>query len=155
MKNRVSDLDFLNRKGMPIMFRRLIADLAAKSMGAGSTGDYLKHNLSLFLDRNGLRNPDLVEYRIDRCDYQPHFFKVALVGKAFKDGKLVGLIVYYDESIGTILGNIVAPEKTIKHGLIARAYQEGQYHYRTLYNAFLFEMDGYDTSVMAPKHELN
>lgn len=137
------------------MFKRLIANLAAKSMGAASTNEYLKHNLSIFLDRNGITRPDLIEYRVDRSDHQPHFFKVALVGKAYKGQKLIGLIVYYDESTGTMLGNIVAPEKTIQHGLIAKSYRQGQYHYRTLYNAFLIEMDGYDTSTMTPKHELN
>jgi hypothetical protein len=137
------------------MFKRLIANLAAKSFGAATPNEYLKHNLSLFLDRNGIRNPDLVEYRVDRSEYQPHFFKVAMVGKAHKGQKLIGLLVYYDESIGTIYGHVVQPEATIRHGIIAKSYKAGQYHYRTLYNAFLFEMDGYDTSSMQAKQELS
>ena len=137
------------------MLKRLIANLAAKSMGAGSTNDYLKHSLSIFLDRNGITRPDLVEYRVDRSERQAHFFKVALVGKAYMGQKLIGLLVYYDESTGTMIGNIVSPEKTIQHGLIAKSYRQGKYHYRTLYNAFLIEMDGFDVSTLSPKHELN
>ena len=136
------------------MFKRLIGDLVAKSFGVASTNEYTKHNLALFLDRNGITRPDLFEYRVDRSKYQSHFFRIALVGKAYKGSKLIGLIIQYDESIGTISGNIVPIEQTIKHGMIHKSFKAGKYSYDTLYDAFLFEMEGYyldyETSTMKP-----
>lgn len=137
------------------MFRRFMEKITSKSTGAASTDEYFKHNLSLFLNRNGIIKPDLIEYRVDRSQHSPHKFKVVLVGKAMKNQRLVGVLVYYDEAIGTIIGKLIPPENTIKHGIIAKAYKDGIYHYRSLYNAFLFEMDGYDMNKMEPKQELS
>jgi hypothetical protein len=148
-------LDQYNAVTEARMFKRLLADMAAKAFGAASTKEYQEHNVKIFLDRHGIKNAELVEYRVDRSPHQSQFYRVAMVGKAHRNGGLVGVLIIYDEAVGTILGSIIPAENTIRHGIIAKQYRAGQMHYSTLYSAFLHEMDGYDTDKMQPKCALD
>lgn len=125
--------------------KRFIAGLVGKAMGVPSIEDYAKQNLALFFDANEITEPELHCYKIDRDQARPHLYNRVYVGRAKHRGKLVALVILYEEDLGFTAGNTFHPRDAHKHQAVVSEYKAHPTEYQNLFDAFYMEWDPIET----------
>lgn len=116
--------------------KRLLVGLVSKVMGAPSIEEYAEQNLALFFDANDISDPELTCYKIDRDQARPHLYNRVYVGRAKHRGKLVALVILYEEDSGFTTGEAFDPKDAHRHRAVVNAYRAAPSHHQHLYDAF-------------------
>ena len=105
--------------------KRVLANLAAKIYSVPTIEGYAKHALNLFFDQHGITESNLECYKIDRCAPPlDHLFERVYAGKAKRNGRLIGLVILYDEDTGYITGTSFSPNQSHLHMSVYRSYKQ-------------------------------
>ena len=105
--------------------KRVLANLGSKAFGVPSIEGYAEHGLQLFFDQHNITETNLDCYKIDRCAPPfEHLFERVYAGKAKKDGRLIGLVILYDENTGFITGKCFPPSQSHLHLSVYRSYKQ-------------------------------
>jgi len=120
----------------------LLSDLASKLLGASTTDEYLKKNLAIFCNANKLQNLEFEHcYKLDksrtnpRLNIQVHFCSATL------NGKIVSVVIAYDEDMGSTIGSVVDNKSSLMHRLYARSYKSGGTYNSSFYRYVINEAD--------------
>lgn len=113
--------------------------MVMKAMGVPTIDGYAKHNLALFFAANEVIDEDLECYKLDRVPHLTHLYFRTYAGRAKHRGRLVGLVVFYDEDTGLVMGKTFDPRKSHLHGQVARQYRVGSHTAKSFYSELCFE----------------
>lgn len=106
----------------------LINYVAAKLLGISTPGEYLKTNLAIFCNINNLQNlKKNYCYKLDKAPFHPSqtlYLQVHFC-TALLDGKTVAVVIEYDEDSGYTCGSTIDLRSSLRHGLLARSYRNG------------------------------
>ena len=120
----------------------LLSDIASRLLGAATTDEYLKKNLAMFCNANQLQSFESEHcYKLDKSRLNPRLNVQVHFCTATLNGKVVSVVIAYDEDSGSTRGSVIDLKSSLMHRLYSRAYKRGDTYASSFYSCVIHEVD--------------